>query len=68
MVYLLHLFATRARHIQGRMEKLLQKEIKNSHISGIRDELFSTPQLHGHVNYCKKIPVEESDTIVTFTT
>ena len=45
MVCLLNLFATRARHSQGRMEQPL-----HDNISGIPDGLFSTPQLHGHVN------------------
>ena len=59
MVCLLNLFATRSRHSQGRIEQPL-----HGNISGIPDGLFSTPQLHGHVNWFKEISLEEIDTFL----
>ena len=44
-----------------------KRKSKNSQISGILDELFSTPQLHSYVNCCKEI-LEESDTFATLKT
>ena len=64
MVCLLHFFTTRARHSQGRMERPLHKKIEKSQISGIPDELFSTPPLHGHVNCFKEVSLEEIDTLL----
>ena len=40
------------------------RKVKNSQISGIPDELFSTPQLHGHVNCFKEVSLEEIDTLL----
>ena len=40
------------------------RKSKNSQISGIPDELFSTPQLHGHLNYFKEVLLEEIDTFL----
>ena len=37
---------------------------KKSQISGIPDELFSTPQLYGHVNCFKVVSLEEIDTLL----
>ena len=37
---------------------------KKSQISGIPDELFSTPKLHGHVNCFKVVSLEEIDTLL----
>ena len=45
-----------------------KRKSKNSQISGIPDELFSTSQLHSYVNCCKEISLEESDTFATLTT
>ena len=60
MVCLLHLFATRVRHSQSRMEQPL---LKNSQISEIPDKLFSTQQLHGYGNLFKETSLEEIDTL-----
>ena len=40
------------------------RKSKNSRISGIPDELFSTPQLHGHVNCFKEVSLEETDILL----
>ena len=40
------------------------RKLKNSQISGIPDELFSTPQLHSHVNCFKEVSLEEIDTLL----
>ena len=40
------------------------RKSKNSQISGIPDELFSTPQLHGHLNCFKEVLLEEIDTFL----
>ena len=45
-----------------------KRKSKNSQISAIPDELFSTSQLHSYVNCYKKISLEESDTFTTLTT
>ena len=60
MVCLLHLFATRARHSQGRMEQpLLKKMEKQPNFWDSR-----TPQWHGYVNCFKEISLEEIDTLL----
>ena len=46
------------------MEQPLHKKVKNSQISGIPDELFSTLQLYGHVNCFKEFSLEEIDTLL----
>ena len=40
------------------------RKSKNSQISGIPDELLSTPQLQGHVNCFKEISLEEINTLL----
>ena len=40
------------------------RKSKNSQISVIPDELFSAPQLQGHVNCFKEIFLEEIDTLL----
>ena len=65
MVCLLHLFTTRARQSQGRMEQPLHKKIeKKVKFLGFLYELFSAPQLHGHVYCFKEVSLEEIDTFV----
>ena len=40
------------------------RKSKSSKIFGIPDKLFSTPQLHGHVNCFEEISLEEIDTLL----
>ena len=40
------------------------RKTKNSQISGIPDELFSTPQLHSCVNCFKEVSLEEIETFL----
>ena len=46
------------------MEQPLHKKIEKSQISGIPDELFSTPPLHSHVNCFKQVSLHEIDTLL----
>ena len=57
-------FYNKNRQSQDRMEQPQHKKVKNSQISGIPDELFSTPQLYGHVNCFKEFSLEEIDTLL----